>query len=60
MPEIRDRMINDPTAPPEVKELPDFQWEASAETMARFLALLERDALDPGSPSSSEQLDLRP
>ena len=34
---------NDPAAPPEVKELPDFQWEASAESMARFLALLRRE-----------------
>ena len=43
MPEIRDRMRNDPAASPEVKELPDFQWEASAESMARFLALLRRE-----------------
>ncbi len=43
MPEIRDRWRNDPAAPPEVKELPDFQWEASAESMARFLALLRRE-----------------
>jgi protein-tyrosine phosphatase len=43
MPEIRDRTRNDPAAPPEAKELPDFQWEASAESMARFLALLRRE-----------------
>jgi hypothetical protein len=43
VPEIRDRWRNDPAAPPEVKELPDFQWEASAESMARFLALLRRE-----------------
>ena len=43
MPELRDRWRNDPAAPPEVKEVPDFQWEASAESMARFLALLRRD-----------------
>jgi len=42
-PAIRDRMKNDPAAPPEVKELPDFQWEASAQSMARFLALLRRE-----------------
>ena len=42
-PEIRDRTRNDPAAPPEVKALPDFQWEASAESMARFLALLRRE-----------------
>lgn len=41
--EIRDRIRNDPAAPPEAKELPDFQWEASAESMARFLALLRRE-----------------
>ena len=37
IPAIRDRMTNDPAAPPEVKELPDFQWEASPESMAVFL-----------------------
>ena len=41
--EIRERMRNDPAAPPELKELPDFQWEASAESMTRFLALLRRE-----------------
>jgi protein-tyrosine phosphatase len=41
--EIRNRMTNDPAASPEVKELPDFQWEASAESIARFLALLRRE-----------------
>jgi len=41
--EIRERMRNDPAAPPELKELPDFQWEASAESMARFLAALRRE-----------------
>ena len=43
MPELRDHWRNDPAAPPEVKEVPDFQWEASAESMARFLALLRRE-----------------
>jgi len=43
VPAIRDRMTNDPAAHPVVKELPDFQWEASAESMARFLALLRRE-----------------
>lgn len=43
IPAIRDRMTNDPASPPAVKELPDFQWEASAESMARFLALLRRE-----------------
>jgi len=43
MPELRDRWRNDPTAPPAVKEVPDSHWEASAESMARFLALLRRE-----------------
>jgi len=43
MPELRDGWRNDPTAPPEVKEVPDSHWEASAESMARFLALLRRE-----------------
>ena len=43
MPELRDRRRNDPTAPPEVKELPDSHWEALAESMTRFLALLRRE-----------------
>jgi len=43
MPEIRGRMTSDPAASPEVKELPAFQWEASAESMARFLLLLRRE-----------------
>ena len=43
MPEIRDRTRNDPAIPAEAKELPDVQWEASAESMARFLALLRRE-----------------
>jgi protein-tyrosine phosphatase len=43
MPELRDHWRNDPAAPPEVKEVPDFQWEASAESMARFLALIRRE-----------------
>ena len=37
---IRDRWMNDPAAPPEVKKLPDSHWEASAESMTRFLALV--------------------
>ena len=42
-PAIRERMRNDPSVSPEVKGLPDFQWEASAESMARFLALVRRE-----------------
>jgi len=41
--ELRDRWRNDPAAPPEVKEVPNFQWEASAESMTRLLALLRRE-----------------
>jgi protein-tyrosine phosphatase len=43
MPELRDHWRNDPAAPPEVKEVPDSHWEASAESMTRFLALLRRE-----------------
>jgi protein-tyrosine phosphatase len=40
MPAIRDRTRNDPAIPMEARDLPDFHWGASAESMARFLALL--------------------
>ena len=40
MPALRDHWRNDPAAPLEVKEVPDSHWEASAESMTRFLALL--------------------
>ena len=43
MPQLRDRWRNDPTVPPAVKEVPDSHWEASAESMVRFLALLRRE-----------------
>lgn len=43
MPAIRDRLTNDPAATQEVKELPAFQWEALAESMGRFLALLRQE-----------------
>src|SRR4029434_6408498 len=43
MPELRDRWRNDPTAPPEVKEVPDSHWEPLAESIVRFLALLRRE-----------------
>jgi len=42
-PAIRDRLRSEPTASREVKELPEVQWEASAESMTRFLALLRRE-----------------
>src|SRR5260370_27426718 len=41
--ELRDRWRSDPAAPPEVKDVPDSHWEALAESMARFLALLRRE-----------------
>lgn len=43
MKDIRDRMTSDPETTPGVRDLPDFQWEASAESMAAFLSLLRRE-----------------
>ena len=43
MKEIRHRMTSDPEAAPGLKNLPDFQWEASAESMATFLSLLRQE-----------------
>lgn len=43
MKDIRDRMTRDPETAPGVKDLPDFQWEASAESIAVFLSLLRRE-----------------
>jgi protein-tyrosine phosphatase len=43
MKDIRDRMTSDPDTARGVKDLPDFQWEASAESMAVFLSLLRRE-----------------
>jgi protein-tyrosine phosphatase len=43
MKDIRDRMTSDPDTAQGVKDLPDFQWEASAESMAVFLSLLRRE-----------------
>ena len=40
--DIRDRMTRDPDTGPGVKDLPDFNWDASAESMAIFLSLLRR------------------
>jgi protein-tyrosine phosphatase len=40
---IRARMNSDPETAQGVKDLPDFQWEASADSMAAFLSLLRRD-----------------
>lgn len=43
MKDIRDRMTSDPETAQGVKDLPDFQWEASAESMAVFLSLLRQE-----------------
>ena len=43
MKEIRNRMTRDPDTAQGVKDLPDFQWEASAESMTAFLSLLRRE-----------------
>jgi hypothetical protein len=43
MKDIRDRRTSDPETAQGVKDLPDFQWEASAESMAAFLSLLRRE-----------------
>jgi protein-tyrosine phosphatase len=43
MTEIRARMSSDPETAQGVKDLPDFQWEASAESMMVFLSLLRRE-----------------
>jgi protein tyrosine/serine phosphatase len=43
MQDIRTRMTSDPETAQGVKDLPDFQWEASAESMATFLSLLRRE-----------------
>ena len=40
--DIRDRMTRDPDTAPGVKDLPDFNWDATAESMATFLSLLRR------------------
>ena len=43
MKDIRDRMTSDPETAQRVKDLPEFQWEASAESMVTFLSLLRRE-----------------
>jgi hypothetical protein len=59
MNDIRDRMTSDPETGPGVKDLPDFNWDASAESMATFLSLLRRqygsvdDCLKANGASSS-------
>ena len=59
MNDIRDRMTSDPETGPGVKDLPDFNWDASAKSMAAFLSLLRRqygsvdDCLKANGASSS-------
>ena len=43
MPVIRDRMTSDPDTAQGMKDQPELHWEASAESMAAFLALLRRE-----------------
>src|SRR4029453_1683823 len=43
MTDIRTRMNRDPETAQGVKAQPEFQWEASAESMVAFLALLRRE-----------------
>src|SRR5262245_47295105 len=43
MKDIRERMTRDRETAPGVKDLPDFQWEASAESMVAFLSLLRQE-----------------
>ena len=40
---IRAHMTSDPETAQGVKDLPDFQWEATAESMAVFLSLVRRE-----------------
>lgn len=42
MKEIRDRMTRDPETAQGVKDQPDYQWKASAESMTVFLSLLRQ------------------
>jgi protein-tyrosine phosphatase len=43
MPEIRSSTINNPETRQEVRDLPDFQWEATRESMSLFLNALRRE-----------------
>jgi protein-tyrosine phosphatase len=43
MNEIRARITSDPETAQAVKDQPDYQWEAAAESMAVFLSLLRRE-----------------
>lgn len=43
MKDIMNRLFNDPETPEDVKNLPDYTWEASAESMELFLSTLQRE-----------------
>ena len=43
MKDVRQRMSSDPETAAGVKDLPDFQWEASAESVIVFMSLLRRE-----------------
>ena len=43
MKEIRNRVNNDPKTPDDIKNLPDFTWEATPESMSLFLSLLRQE-----------------
>ena len=57
--DIRDRMTRDPETAPGVKDLPDLNWDASAESMAIFLSLLRRQyGSANGYPESERSVEL--
>jgi protein-tyrosine phosphatase len=41
--DIRNRVMNDPKTPEDIKNLPDFAWEAAPESMASLLATLRQE-----------------
>jgi Tyrosine phosphatase family len=36
-------LINEPATPEDIKKLPAYTWEATSESMSRFLASLKRE-----------------
>jgi len=43
MNEIRNRLNNDPETSEDIKDLPEFTWEAAPESMALFLSTIKRE-----------------
>lgn len=41
--DIRNRVMNDPKTPEDIKNLPDFAWEAAPESMVVFLAGIRQE-----------------